>query len=199
MTDLRAIERSLAYEQASQMVDSSCLLRTAGSDTWIDLASAEIDLSDEVAYLEARGLLMRHGDHPEWVMVCDEGEPCSPVAKEFGEGEASSFRDWLARTEAVQNQILEEIQKMSTNQAQLDTELATVSAEVATLVTAVTTALNDLVAKAASNPTAPVADFTAEFTALQGIATQLSGLQATAAADDPGAPAAAAPAETAAA
>ena len=97
----------------------------------------------------------------------------------------------LDRIESATKSILEEIHNMAEDQAQLDTAIAAVGTEITALGTALNTSLTDLLAKIASNPNAPVADFTSEVTLLQGFATQLSSLQATAAADDPGAPAAA--------
>ena len=40
-----------------------------------DLRSAEIDMTDEVKYLHARGLLDIHPDHSHWVSLRDESEP----------------------------------------------------------------------------------------------------------------------------
>jgi hypothetical protein len=79
-SDLRAIEMTLAYEQASGILESSCnyIKENSGDDPdsfWLDLGSLDEDLDDEIAYLESRRLLERHPEHAGWVRICDEGEP----------------------------------------------------------------------------------------------------------------------------
>jgi hypothetical protein len=72
--DLRKIELSFAYDLASGWIDAET--NKAGDNfDWHDLATAEVDLSDAVDYLESRRLLERHPEHPEWVRICDEDEP----------------------------------------------------------------------------------------------------------------------------
>jgi hypothetical protein len=110
---------------------------------------------------------------------------------EFSAGGSERTPSQLDRIESVQKSILEEIHKMADDQTVLDAEITAVGAQIASLGTALQTSLTDLLAKIASDPTAPVADFTSEVTLLQGFAAQLSSLQASAVADDPGAPAAA--------
>ena len=106
---------------------------------------------------------------------------------EFGVDQAGPTHAQLDRIEAVQNQILEEVKKMSETQAQLDTEIGAVATALTGLQAALTAALADLQAKAAGSSI----DFTPEFTQLQTIANALSTLTSTATAADPGAPAAA--------
>ncbi len=73
---LGSLERTFAYEQASGLISSCCVVEeTDGLDQFYDLDSAEVDLSNEVAYLDSRRLLERHPEHPRWVMICDEDEP----------------------------------------------------------------------------------------------------------------------------
>jgi hypothetical protein len=76
-TELRKIERSLAYSMASGIIESECLCVQMGEEDceWRDLNSANTPLEDEVAYLESRRLIERHPEHREWVTICDEGEP----------------------------------------------------------------------------------------------------------------------------
>jgi hypothetical protein len=94
-----------------------------------------------------------------------------------------------------------EVRKMSETQQQLDAAITQVQQDdvailsaVNTTGTAVSTALQDLLAKIAANPTAPVSDFTAEVASLTQVHTDFTGalasLQTTAAlatGDDPGA------------
>lgn len=80
---MRGIEMTLAYERAAMAIENECVreLREDRLDTgWYDLESADSELDDEVAYLESRRLLERHPEHPEWVTICDEGEPLPEVA-----------------------------------------------------------------------------------------------------------------------
>jgi hypothetical protein len=186
MKDLSVIEKSMAYEFAAMRIQSSCVLHdeNAYAQPWADTSSSDMDLDEECAYLEARGLLERHPSHPDWVRVGDESEPAD--AEKFDAGRADSLVERLDRIEAVQNQILEEIKKMSETQAQMDQELSVVETDLAALGTALTQAITDLQAKAAGTSI----DFTSEFTALSNIATTLTSLTATATAADPGAPAA---------
>lgn len=76
---LRTLERSLAYERARGALDSFCGAgRDAFSDrNWYDLDDVDedaVNVDDEAAYLDSRGLLERHPTKPRWVDVRDESE-----------------------------------------------------------------------------------------------------------------------------
>ena len=72
---LREIERTLAFERAAGVIESQCIVNEEENlDSWYDLGSADLDLSQEIAYLLSRGLLIRHGTEPRWVMIRDEDE-----------------------------------------------------------------------------------------------------------------------------
>jgi hypothetical protein len=81
--ELRKIELSFAYELASSWIDSETLPSYAKNKEplldWHDLATADADLSDAMAYLESRRLIERHPEHPTWVRICDEDEPLPAV------------------------------------------------------------------------------------------------------------------------
>jgi hypothetical protein len=73
---LRELERSLAYEHPSGLLDS-CFVKKGDDDGryWIDLERGEYgDFESEIAYLDSRGLLERHPQHAHWVCVRDESE-----------------------------------------------------------------------------------------------------------------------------
>lgn len=76
--EMDALERSLAYQFAAGVIDGESI--AVGDDKeWSEIdPEGEVDLFDAVRYLESRGLLERHPDHPNWVMVCDEA--CEAVA-----------------------------------------------------------------------------------------------------------------------
>jgi hypothetical protein len=108
-------------------------------------------------------------------------------------------------------ELREEIKKMAENQQQLDAAIAQVQQDDAAILsavnttgTAVSTALADLLAKIAANPTAPVSDFTSEVATLTQMHTDFTGalasLQTTASlatSDDPGPQTSSAPTTTA--
>jgi hypothetical protein len=76
------VEMSLAYEHAADAIKCDCIKEEHEDqleDGWWDLASTDLDLTDEVAYLDSRRLLQRHVMHPDWVTICDEGEPLPAV------------------------------------------------------------------------------------------------------------------------
>lgn len=78
MSDLRVIEMSLAYGQAAGIIQSSCIVaELAGEfdDGWYDLATSDVELSDEIAYLESRRLLQRHLERENWVIIRGEADP----------------------------------------------------------------------------------------------------------------------------
>jgi hypothetical protein len=75
------IEQSLAYEHAASVIESHCVVqKTADLVQYYDLASAEIDVTEEAMYLDSRRLLERHPEHLLWVLIRDEDEPL-PLAK----------------------------------------------------------------------------------------------------------------------
>lgn len=75
-TELRELELCFAYECASGVIESSCVMAAeVGCMKFYNLRSAEVDVTDEVRYLQSRRLLDLHPDNPHWVSVRDEGEP----------------------------------------------------------------------------------------------------------------------------
>jgi hypothetical protein len=77
--NLKRIERSLAYEMSSSMIESSCARVERDGDYYDlydldDVDEAVGDLSEEAGYLESRGLLVRQPDKPNLVEIRDEGE-----------------------------------------------------------------------------------------------------------------------------
>lgn len=77
------IEMSFAYEHAAGILESSCVMAESAGELengWYDLDTAEVELDDEIAYLESRSLLRRHPDHPSWAIVQDEGDPIGEEA-----------------------------------------------------------------------------------------------------------------------
>ena len=123
---------------------------------------------------------------------------CAEAAIKFDASEESNHRRLRCIEEAV-NRILEVV-KMGVTQDELDTEIATVEAQIndlatqiGTLGTSLSSALTDLQAKIAANLAAPVSNFAAELANLQAIAgqvtalqTTVTGLQTSAVAADPG-------------
>ena len=77
--ELRELELSFAYEHAAGTIETHCLVAEAvvvvGGAPWLDLASRDIDLTDEVKYLQSRNLLEIHPVCRSWVRICDESEP----------------------------------------------------------------------------------------------------------------------------
>ena len=79
--NLLKMEQSLAYERAAGVIESHCVPSYRESlQTWYDLKTAELELDDEVAYLESRGLLVHDELRPSLVMICDETEPLGQQA-----------------------------------------------------------------------------------------------------------------------
>jgi hypothetical protein len=75
--NLKRIERSLAYEMSSSMIESSCARVERDGDYYDlydldDVDEAVGDLSEEAGYLESRGLLVRQPDKPNHVEILDE-------------------------------------------------------------------------------------------------------------------------------
>lgn len=76
MADLKSIEQDFAYQHATGLIEGCCVFLVERPDGhWIDLSSAEADLSDEIAYLDSRRLIMRATDNPKLIQICDEDEP----------------------------------------------------------------------------------------------------------------------------
>jgi len=86
MTDkeFNELAHSLAFDQAFGIIDGYTGSESAGMtvdqiDQWwqntsnVDTEAVEA-VADAVRYLDARGLIERHPDHPEWVRVRDESE-----------------------------------------------------------------------------------------------------------------------------
>ena len=115
---------------------------------------------------------------------------------EFDPNEHSDHRR-LERIEEKLDHLIKEQYNMSTSivtQSAFDTALAGFQTQLNTAATSIKTAFTNLEAKIASTPTGTVPDLTAEMATLGTMTTALADLTTTAAADDPGAPAAAAPA-----
>lgn len=78
--DLNAIAHSIAYEAATGDVESLCVYigESEGCSDWWELDfSLNEDgsrLANSVRYLDARGLLERHPQMPNWVALIDESE-----------------------------------------------------------------------------------------------------------------------------
>jgi hypothetical protein len=79
VSEFRMVESTMAYDSAISLIDGCVLLAAEEGQDWHDLADfAEGSrgyLLDAVAYLNQRGLLDRHPDHPTWISVLDEDEP----------------------------------------------------------------------------------------------------------------------------
>lgn len=73
--DHRERERSLAFDQAAGTIDACTGIERDGHEQWQDTSDiAEAPGAIEavrvsVLYLDTRGLIERHPDHPEWVRV----------------------------------------------------------------------------------------------------------------------------------
>lgn len=77
--ELHALERTLAYEYASSVIDGHCRPRTDLGEGIFDVDSVEAGdaeqlVRESVEYLEWRGLLLRVKDHAQCVVVLDESE-----------------------------------------------------------------------------------------------------------------------------
>jgi hypothetical protein len=76
--ELDTLEQSLAFEQAQSVIECHCLNPVDPEDpteyleTWWDLDTSSLDLSEEVDYLAFRGLLNIHPAHPRWIEIRDE-------------------------------------------------------------------------------------------------------------------------------
>lgn len=73
--EIDQLGHSLAYESAASAIECHSLTyRVEGEEPWCDVGRELHLIEDDVRYLEMRGLLERHPDHPEWVRVHDESE-----------------------------------------------------------------------------------------------------------------------------
>ncbi len=74
--EFREMERSFAFEHCASVLDSHCMHYSVADHigVWLNLLSAEIDVTDEVKYLQQRGLLDIHSSLPGVVSVRDESE-----------------------------------------------------------------------------------------------------------------------------
>ncbi len=80
-----ALERGLAYDNASSTIDCNCTpINLGGEDDveviWYDTTEDQQNtdyygcITDALKYLEARGLIQRHATRPELVQVLEESE-----------------------------------------------------------------------------------------------------------------------------
>ncbi len=82
--EMRKLERSLAYEFATEVItDDSITVWDVDDEVWHDIAAClefeAPDFADSKRYLELRGLLQVHPTNPNWVRVVDEGEGANDV------------------------------------------------------------------------------------------------------------------------
>lgn len=81
-SELDTMAHHLAWENAITCIECNCLQidldgvadRLGG---WLDLAASDAyddDLAEQVRYLEARGLIERHEDNPNWISLRNEEE-----------------------------------------------------------------------------------------------------------------------------
>lgn len=75
--ELREIESSFAFEYAAGLIESNCVAERTDSresdpfdSGWLNLRTSDVDVTDAVAYLQARGCLRTHPVHADWVMIC---------------------------------------------------------------------------------------------------------------------------------
>lgn len=78
--EYESLEQAYAYMFATGVIESSCVIeRDDTGEPWFDLGTAEVDVTDEVKYLQARRLLRLHPTNPRWVSFCDDDEPNAEV------------------------------------------------------------------------------------------------------------------------
>ena len=75
---LDELAHSLAYENSLSAIECNCpskvtVSREQVKEVWFDLTDIDF-VHDEVAYLERRGLLVRHEDNASLVQILDESE-----------------------------------------------------------------------------------------------------------------------------
>ena len=84
-TEMQKLERGLAFEHATSIIESNCLAldeekhpELDACRDWFDLSDTLCTTEDEVteaaSYLSWRGLLERAAENPQWVAVKDEHE-----------------------------------------------------------------------------------------------------------------------------
>ena len=70
--EMRDLERSMAYEHASGIIDGESYSKPDG---WMEVdIEGEVEIFDAVRYLEWRGLVERHAQHSNWIKVREESE-----------------------------------------------------------------------------------------------------------------------------
>lgn len=108
VSELNALAHTLAYEFAVSVIDGDSVTMWDGDDErWSQVdAEGEVDLFDCLRYLDARGLVERHLDHPDWVRVRDESEaavsiqrlsdepPCHSIEKDGWQRHPQSAQEW---------------------------------------------------------------------------------------------------------
>jgi hypothetical protein len=78
--ELDRMAHSLAFDASVSAIDSACAKVDALDGEWFDITPANVYhiaqpfVADAVIYLEARGLLERHDDNPNWVALNNESE-----------------------------------------------------------------------------------------------------------------------------
>jgi hypothetical protein len=76
MRSLEEIEKGFAYVRATGVIVSSCVpFEIDNAGVWWDLDTAEVDLLEELKYLESRHLILHHASSPNLIQLCDEGDP----------------------------------------------------------------------------------------------------------------------------
>lgn len=93
--ELDVMAHGLAYDGCCSVIESTCPIVVRIEQAWFDTTpdnvyvAARKFLADAVIYLEARGLLERHDDNPNWVSLNDESEGLRPVLDASRESEAT--------------------------------------------------------------------------------------------------------------
>ena len=81
--ELDTMAHHLAYESATSFIDCNCVdvsKKVSADPFWFDIdpeghsLESQGGIAEAVVYLEARGLLERHDDNPNWVTMFDESE-----------------------------------------------------------------------------------------------------------------------------
>jgi hypothetical protein len=107
-TELRKIERSLAYETASRLIDIETFYAYSQEidevSDWHDLASADVDLSEAVDYLVSRNLIEFHPDYRNWVRILDEDEPAVPTPHVAKQEIIERLAEWDNRDNATKTE-----------------------------------------------------------------------------------------------
>jgi hypothetical protein len=71
------IEAQFAYLDACAQIEAHAeIVEDPDDDSqWFDSKGTDTDISEEVAYLESRRLIVRHPKATQWIQLCDESEP----------------------------------------------------------------------------------------------------------------------------